>query len=136
MGYPDRQSERTLLMSGERRDLLEQLKPAIEYKQLLAIQQRVPELHLSAPLLDYVQALLDFTRQAPEYPHGLSPRAGLALVRSAQAWALMQGREHVIPEDIQAVIGGVAAHRLRDYAASAPRAFDAVQHLVDSVAIP
>jgi MoxR-like ATPase len=136
MGYPDRQAERTLLMSGERRDLLEQLKPAIACKQLLAIQQRVPELHLSAPLLDYVQALLDFTRQAPEYPQGLSPRAGLALVRSAQAWALMQGREHVIPEDIQAVIGSVAAHRLRDYAVSAPRACDAVQHLIDSVAIP
>ena len=136
MGYPDRQAERTLLMSGERRDLLEQLKPAIEHKQLLAIQQRVPELHLSAPLLDYVQALLDFTRQTPEYAHGLSPRAGLALVRSAQAWALMLGREHVMPEDIQAVLGGVAAHRLRTYDAAAATAFDPVQHLVESVAIP
>jgi MoxR-like ATPase len=136
MGYPDRQAERILLLSGDRRDLLEQLKPAIEHKQLLAIQQRVPELHLSAPLLDYVQALLDFTRQRSEYPHGLSPRAGLALVRSAQAWALMQGRTYVVPEDIQAVIGGVAAHRLRVDDASSSGQFDPVQHLIDSVAIP
>ncbi len=137
MGYPDRQAERTLLTSGERRDLLDQLKPAIPLDQLLAIQHRVPEIHLSAPLLDYVQALLAFTRQTPEYPHGLSPRAGLALVRSAQAWALMQGRDHVIPEDVQTMLAGVVAHRLRVYEASNHQTgFDPVQHLVESVAIP
>ena len=137
MGYPDRQAERTLLTSGERRDLLDQLKPAIPLDQLLAIQHRVPEIHLSAPLLDYVQALLAFTRQTPEYPHGLSPRAGLALVRSAQAWALMQGRDHVIPEDVQTMLAGVVAHRLRVYEApNHHTGFDPVQHLVESVAIP
>lgn len=137
MGYPDRQAERTLLTSGERRDLLDQLKPAIPLDQLLAIQHRVPEIHLSAPLLDYVQALLAFTRQTPEYPHGLSPRAGLALVRSAQAWALMQGRDHVIPEDVQTMLAGVVAHRLRVYETSNHHTgFDPVQHLVESVAIP
>jgi MoxR-like ATPase len=100
------------------------------------MQQHVPEVHLSAPLLDYVQALLDFTRQAPEYPHGLSPRAGLALVRSAQAWALMRGRDHVIPEDIQTVLAGVVTHRLHSHGATDHTGFDPVQHLIASVAIP
>jgi MoxR-like ATPase len=136
MGYPDRQAERTLLLSGERRHLLSQIRPAMHLEHLLAIQQRVPEVHLSAPLLDYVQALLDFTRQAPEYVHGLSPRAGLALVRSAQAWALMHGRDYVIPEDIQAVLAGVVMHRLQSNGALDHTRFDAVQHLLEAVAVP
>jgi MoxR-like ATPase len=136
MGYPDRQAERTLLSSGERRHLLSELQPAIGLEHLLVLQQRVPEVHLSAPLLDYVQALLDFSRQAPEYTHGLSPRAGLALVRSAQAWALMHGRDYVIPEDIQAVFAGVVTHRLQSTSAMAHTRFDPVQHLLEAVAIP
>lgn len=136
MGYPDRQAERTLLTSGERRNLLSQIEPAMQLEQLLAMQQCVPEVHLSTPLLDYVQALLDFTRQAPEYPHGLSPRAGLALVRSAQAWALMHGRDHVIPEDIQVVLAGVVTHRLRRHGALDANGFDPVQHLLEAVAVP
>jgi MoxR-like ATPase len=136
MGYPDRQAERTLLTSGERRNLLSQIEPAMQLEQLLAMQQCVPEVHLSAPLLDYVQALLDFTRQAPEYPHGLSPRAGLALVRSAQAWALMHGRDHVIPEDIQVVLAGVVTHRLRRNGALDSNGFDPVPHLLEAVAVP
>jgi MoxR-like ATPase len=134
MGYPDRQAERTLLTSGERRQLLDQIQPALRPEQLLALQQRVTTVHLSAPLLDYVQALLDFTRQAPEYAHGLSPRAGLALVRSAQAWALMQGRDYVVPEDIQAVLSGVVTHRLRGYGEDRT-GFDLVQHLIESVSV-
>jgi MoxR-like ATPase len=136
MGYPDRQAERDLLISGERRHLLSQIQPALQLEYLLVMQQRVSEVHLSAPLLDYVQALLDFTRQASEYVHGLSPRAGLALVRSAQAWALMHGRDHVIPEDIQAVLAGVVTHRLQHHAAMDSSSFDPVQHLLASVAIP
>jgi MoxR-like ATPase len=136
MGYPDRQAERTLLTSGERRGLLAQLQPVLQQEQLLVLQQHVPQVHLSAPLLDYVQALLDFTRQAPEYPHGLSPRAGLALVRSAQAWALLHERDHVIPEDVQAVLPGVVTHRLRSYGATNQAGFDPAQHLLKAVAIP
>jgi MoxR-like ATPase len=136
MGYPDRQAERTLLTSGERRGLLTQLQPVLQQEQLLVLQHHVPQVHLSAPLLDYVQALLDFTRQAPEYPHGLSPRAGLALVRSAQAWALLHGRDHVLPEDVQAVLPGVVTHRLRSYGATNQAGFDPAQHLLKAVAIP
>jgi MoxR-like ATPase len=136
MGYPDRQAERTLLTSGERRELLTHIQPVLQRPQLLALQQHVPHVHLSAPLLDYVQALLDFTRQAPEYPHGLSPRAGLALVRSAQAWALIHGRDYVVPEDIQTVLPGVVTHRLRSYGAASQAGFDPAQHLLKAVAIP
>jgi MoxR-like ATPase len=136
MGYPDRQAERALLTGGERRALLAQLRPALQQEQLLVLQQHVPQVHLSAPLLDYVQALLDFTRQAPEYPHGLSPRAGLALVRSAQAWALLHSREYVVPEDVQAVLPGVVTHRLRSYGAVNQAGFDPAQHLLKAVAVP
>jgi MoxR-like ATPase len=136
MGYPDRHAERTLLTSGERRELLTQIQPVLRQEQLLTLQQQVLQVYLSASLLDYVQALLDFTRQAPEYPHGLSPRAGLALVRSAQAWALIQGRDHVLPEDVQAVLPGVVMHRLRSYGAITQVGFDPAQHLLKSVAIP
>jgi MoxR-like ATPase len=136
MGYPDRQAERELLLKGERRHLLTQIQPVLQLESLLVMQQRVPEVHLSAPLLDYVQALLDFTRQASEYVHGLSPRAGLALVRSAQAWALMHGRDHVIPEDIQAVLAGVVTHRLQHHDAMNQSRVDPVQHLLTSVVIP
>jgi MoxR-like ATPase len=136
MGYPDRHAERTLLTGGERRELLLQLQPVLHREQLLALQQHVPQRHLSVPLLDYVQALLDFTRQAPEYPHGLSPRAGLALVRSAQAWALLHGRDHVIPEDVQAVLPGVVTHRLRSYGTVTQAGFDPAQHLLKAVALP
>jgi MoxR-like ATPase len=136
MGYPDRQAERTLLTGGERRELLTQLQPVLSQEQLLVLQQHVPQVHLSAPLLDYVQALLDFTRQAPEYPHGLSPRAGLALVRSAQAWALLHSRDYVVPEDVQAVLPGAVTHRLRSYGAVNQAGFDPAQHLLKAVAIP
>lgn len=136
MGYPDREAERTLLTGGERRELLHDVQPVMSLEHLLAMQRCVPTVHLSAALLDYVQALLDFTRQAPEYPQGLSPRAGLALVRSAQAWALMQGREYVMPEDIQAVLAGVVTHRLRSYGEYEPGTFDPARHLIEAVAIP
>lgn len=134
MGYPNRQAERTLLTGGDRRELLKQLRPALRPEQLVTLQQRVTTMHLSAPLLDYVQALLDFTRQAPEYPYGLSPRAGLALVRGAQAWALMQGRDYVLPEDIQTVLPGVVTHRLRGYG-EGHTGVDLVQHLIESVTV-
>ena len=113
MGYPDRKAERELLAGRDRRDLVAQLKPVLSTKQLLAIQAQVSKVHIAEPLLDYVQALLAFSRQAPEFVVGLSPRAGLALLRAAQAWALLHGRNHVLPEDVQTILPAVAGHRLQ-----------------------
>lgn len=113
MGYPDHQAERALLTGGDRRELLSTLRPLLTPAELVALQARVPAVHASGALIDYVQALLRFSREAPGFRLGLSPRAGLGLLRCAQAWALIDGRDHVLPEDVQAVLPGVAGHRLK-----------------------
>lgn len=113
LGFPDPDSERALLQGRDRRDLLAELRPAMSPQELLALQRRVTELHASNALIDYVQALLAHTRQTGRYVTGLSPRAGLALLRSAQAWALLEGRDFVLPEDVQAVLPPIIGHRLQ-----------------------
>jgi MoxR-like ATPase len=93
--------------------------------------------HVSAALLDYLQALLEFTRRSPLYDCGLSPRAGLALLHSAQAWALMEGRDYAMPEDLQVVLPSVVGHRLRfAHGETGAEASSPVQRLLDAVAIP
>jgi MoxR-like ATPase len=110
LGVPDRVSERAMLLGMDRREMLKELKPAFGPKTLLEIQDNVRKVHASSALLDYLQDLLDASRQ--RHSTGLSPRAGLALLHASQAWALMNKREMVLPEDIQAVGIAVMAHRL------------------------
>lgn len=113
MGYPDRKAEAELL-KGERRDvLLQNLKPALKPEDLLGWQESVTKIHVSEPLIRYLQDLIEFTRTRPHEMQGLSPRAGLAWLRAARAWALLHGRQMVLPEDIQAVGPSVMAHRLQ-----------------------
>ena len=113
VGYPDAQAERALLQGRDRRDLLAEMTPALTPQEILALQQATAQVHVADPVVDYVQALIRHTRESPDYRHGLSPRAGLALIRAAQAWALLEGRDYLIPEDIQAVLGPVVNHRLQ-----------------------
>jgi MoxR-like ATPase len=113
IGYPDAQLERELLRGQDRRDLLATLPPTLLPAQLLALQAQVPRVHASPALLDYVQAVVRFTRQTPLFVTGLSPRAGIALLRAAQAWALMHSHPGVLPEDVQAVLAAVVGHRLK-----------------------
>jgi MoxR-like ATPase len=110
LGVPDRASERAMLLGMDRRDMLKELKPVMNPRTLIEIQDNVRKVHASPALLDYLQDLLDSSRQ--RHSTGLSPRAGLALMHASQAWALMQGRDMVLPEDIQAVGTAVMAHRL------------------------
>jgi MoxR-like ATPase len=112
LGYPDARSERNLLMSQGGREHFAELQPVIDTAGLLKLQAAVHGIHVSDALLDYLQALLGYTRKSARFVSGLSPRAGLALKQCAQAWALMQGRDYAIPEDVQAVFPGVAGHRL------------------------
>jgi len=112
LGYPDVLAERALLRGESRRDLLNQLKPAMRPEELLALQSEARAVHASDALLDYVQALVNHTRASADFASGLSPRAGLALAQSARAWALLDGRKHVVPEDVQAVLPSVVSHRL------------------------
>ncbi|MBK6279630.1 MAG: AAA family ATPase [Gammaproteobacteria bacterium] len=113
IGYPDRAAERAMLAGGAGTPPIDALKAALSREQLRGIQQEAQQVGTADMLLDYVQRLIEYTRSAPEFAHGLSPRGALALVNSARTWAYMEGRAHVVPEDVQAVLPAVVAHRLR-----------------------
>jgi MoxR-like ATPase len=137
MGYPDAQAERGLLSGVDRRELIAHLSPQMDNAELDVLQQRVKQVFVSPALLDYVQAILRYTREEARYTHGLSPRAGLALLSAARAWALLDGRDAVIPEDVQAVLPGVVSHRLQAVGEYSKRNSDVlVRELIEAVAIP
>jgi MoxR-like ATPase len=137
LGYPDREAERALLQGAERRDLIATLDPCLAPAELVELQQMVKRVHVSPALFDYIQALVEHTRRSPEFVNGLSPRAALALTACARAWALIQGRDHVLPEDVQAVLPGVATHRLHPVMNGVKRTTsDIAVGLIEAVPIP
>jgi MoxR-like ATPase len=138
LGYPDYQAERVLLQGENRRKLLNQIAPAMSAGRLLELQSQVDTVHVSDALLDYLQALLGHSRRAPHYQNGLSPRAGLALLHSARAWAFLEGRDLVLPEDLQAVLPAVIGHRLQPATeqAEALSVTDRVRLILESVPVP
>jgi len=139
LGYPDRASERRLLAGEPRRDMLKSLHAAARSTDLLDAQADVKKVFCSEALLDYVQALLDHTRNSTKFSEGLSPRAGLALLSAARAWAWLDARNHVIPEDIRNVLPCVASHRLRAAHHEGSRALhgrELAAHLLETVGVP
>ena len=112
LGYPPINAEHALLKEQDRREMLATLTPALTPADLLKLQAMATHVQVSDALIDYVLAIVRHTRENPLYREGLSPRAGLALRRSAQAWALVEGRNNVLPEDVQAVLPAVVTHRL------------------------
>jgi MoxR-like ATPase len=114
LGYPDPEAERELMRGRDRRELAEALEPSMTPAQLADAQAAVRDVHASEALLDYVLRLVHYSRSSSAFAWGLSPRAGLALLRAAQAWAFLGGRGHVLPEDVQAVVPAVVEHRLRE----------------------
>ena len=113
IGYPDARAERELLAGRDRYEMLDELQPLLANGELQRLQQEVGKVHVSAALLDYIQALLEHSRNSSDFSQGLSPRAGLAIIHSARAWALMDGRHHVLPEDVQTILLATTAHRLQ-----------------------
>ena len=113
LGYPDAAAERALLLGEDRRALLSKLPALMQASELLQAQQQLKQIHTSPSLVDYVQALAQATRQGDVFAEGMSPRASLALLQAARAWAALEGRDHVLPEDVQAIMIPVIAHRLR-----------------------
>jgi MoxR-like ATPase len=112
LGFPDRSAERELLQGEDRRDMIEHIKPVLDAGKLISIQKQAAAMHVAEALLDYVQAILDFTRSSPMFEFGLSPRGGLALLSSARALALLDGKDFVLPEHIKRVLPAVVNHRL------------------------
>jgi len=137
LGYPDSAHERELLRGGERRELLAGIAPALSAAGVLAVQRAVRTVHVTDALLDYAQALIARSRERSDLKLGLSPRAGQGLIRAAQAWAYLAARAAVVPEDVQAVLPAVVAHRLepRDPAGSGARG-EVATEIIRSVAVP
>jgi MoxR-like ATPase len=137
IGYPERSAERTLLAGEDRRSMIQRLPVGLSISELTRLQQRVSKIHVADALLDYCQDILEHTRHSPIYRHGLSPRAGLALLQSAKAWALIEGRQQVLPEDIQAILPATVGHRLQPAGEiSSEQAGSLVQTLMEAVPIP
>lgn len=132
LGYPNAESERALLAGVDRREMITSAQPLLSSAQVVALRKAVARVHASEALVGYVQGLLTRSRQHPGVRVGLSPRAGIALLRAARAYALLLGRQHVLPEDVQALFAAVAAHRLVAEAegASAASLAKAILHAV------
>lgn len=139
LGYPDPKSERALLEGQDRRDMLKALPAKLTPAELMTAQALVQNIKCSSALIDYVQALLTYSRRSSSFAEGLSPRSGLGLLAAAKAWAMLDGRNHVLPDDVQAVLTAVAGHRLRPAkgAATTHRArSELVAEIIKAVAIP
>ena len=135
LGYPDRAAERALLMGEDRRELLERQPAVASPAALVELQHAAQRVHVSEALVDYVQALLGTTRNSPELANGLSPRAGLGLIAAARAWALLDGRDHVLPDDVQTLFPHVAAHRLHLAGDGRPAPPATLVRLIQAVAV-
>ncbi len=137
LGYPDREAERTLLQGADRREMIAGLDACLAPGDLMNLQAMVKTVHASGALLDYIQGLVEHTRRSPEYTTGLSPRAALGLLHAARAWALIANRDKVVPEDVQAVLPGIAGHRLRPVHDGARQSsIDKANGLISAVPIP
>jgi len=136
LGYPDSAAERLLLSGTDRRAMVAQLQPLLSLGELAALQQQVLAVHAAAPLLDYVQALIAATRSGRWFMQGLSPRAGIALMRAAKAQALMEGRDYVAPDDVQAILAQTIAHRLVPVSDAGRGSVEQVRAMMEAVALP
>jgi MoxR-like ATPase len=137
LGYPDAAHERELLRNGSRRDLLQTIPAALNPDGVIELQSAVRNVFISDALLDYAQALVARTRERADLKLGLSPRAGQGLMRAAQAWAYVAGRNAVLPDDIQAVFPAVVSHRLeRRDAALGSHSTGIATELIRAVPVP
>jgi MoxR-like ATPase len=137
IGYPNSADERELITGTDRRQMLADIKPSTTPEQLLELQVAASQVHMSEPLVDYIQALVRQTRESPDIEIGMSPRGAQALAAAAKAHAFIEQHNGVYPDDVQAVFAAVAGHRLKPATASSTRsAAELCQNVLDSVAIP
>ena len=136
LGYPDRAAERALLTGRDRRELVDTLPSLLTLAELQQLQQQVQAIHTAAPLLDYLQDLMAATRSGRWFAQGLSPRAGLAVLRAAKAQALLSGRDYVAPDDIQTILPQTTAHRLTPVRDAGRGAIEQVRAMIEAVPLP
>jgi MoxR-like ATPase len=136
LGYPGRVAERALLSGDNPREMMHRLQPVVSIDRFVAMQTAVDNIHCSESLLDYVQKLIEETRNPGLFVYGLSPRAGLAIMQASRAWALMNGRSHVEPGDVKSVFGAIADHRLTPSEQHSRPTAELVDALLEQVPIP
>jgi MoxR-like ATPase len=136
LGYPDQASERALLAGTDRREAIHALSAVMSPEELVAAQQEVLKVHASDALLDYLQALIAATRSGKWFVDGLSPRAGIAILRAAKAIALLDQRDYVAPDDVQAILPQTVAHRLVPVAGAGRGAREQVRAMIEAVPVP
>jgi len=136
LGYPDQLSERALLAGTDRREAIQALRAVMTPEQLSQAQKVVQAVHVSDALLDYLQALIAATRSGRWFVEGLSPRAGIAVLRAARARALLDGRDYVAPDDVQLVLPQTIAHRLQPAAGAGRGRLEQVRAMIEAVALP
>jgi len=136
LGYPDRKSERELLAGADRREAISRLRAIMTPPELIAAQRAVQAVHASDALLDYLQTLIQATRSGNWFVEGLSPRAGIAVLRAARARALLGGRDYVAPDDIQYVLPQTIAHRLVPVAGAGRGRSEQVRAMIEAVPLP
>ena len=136
LGYPDRAAERALLAGSDRRNMVDHLPSLLAGDELATLQQAVMAVHTADPLLDYVQDLITATRSGRWFLQGLSPRAGIALLRAAKAQALLSGRDYAAPDDVQAVLPQTVAHRMVPVGDAGRGAEEQVRAMMQAVPLP
>ena len=136
LGYPNRAAERELLTGQDRHDMVNTLPSLLSSAELHILQQQVLDIHASAPLLDYIQDLIAATRNGQWFLQGLSPRAGMAVLRAARAQALLCGRDYVAPDDVQAILPQTVAHRLIPVNDANRGAVEQVRAMLEAVPLP
>ena len=136
LGFPDKDAERMLLEGEDRRTIISKLEAVFEKDQLFEAQQLAMKMHVSPAILDYIQAILEFTRHSSAFEFGLSPRGGLALLNAARAYALIDGHKYVLPEHVQLVLPAVVNHRLPVHIETGSKQLtSAAQHIIESTSI-
>ena len=136
LGFPDKDAERMLLEGEDRRTIISKLEAVFEKDQLFEAQQLAMKMHVSPAILDYIQAILEFTRHSSAFEFGLSPRGGLALLNAARAYALIEGHKYVLPEHVQLVLPAVVNHRLPVHIETGSKQLtSAAQHIIESTSI-
>lgn len=136
LGYPDEALEKVLLKGESGRMKMPQLESLLDLDTLLDLQNKVADIKVTDHLLQYVMDLITATRQSPDFAHGLSPRAGLAIVSAAKAWAFVDGRDYVLPEDIQQVFVAASRHRLQSVKTSSTSTLELIGELMNNISIP
>jgi MoxR-like ATPase len=136
LGYPDRAAERELLTGNDRHDMVQALPSLLTPAELAQLQQQVQAIHAAAPLVSYVQDLIAATRSGRWFAQGLSPRAGIAVIRAAKAQALLSGRDYVAPDDVQAILPQTVAHRLIPVTEAGRGAVEQVRAMVGTIPLP